>query len=142
MEFPVSENIQLAALSAYTKALGVVSRAIERPVMESVEELRIKVASVKKQQAKGLSGGNQQKVVIAKWLMTKPKMLLIDEPTRGIDVGAKAEIYNLLNRIAGSGTGILAISSELEELVGICNRILIMNKGEIVGEFSRDEFDR
>jgi ABC-type sugar transport system ATPase subunit len=142
MEFPVGENIQLAALPAYTKALGVVSRAIEQPVKESVEELRIKVGNVKKHQAKGLSGGNQQKVVIAKWLLTKPKMLIIDEPTRGIDVGAKAEIYNLLNRIAASGTGILAISSELEELVGICNRILIMNKGEIVGEFSHEEFDR
>jgi ribose transport system ATP-binding protein len=142
MEFPVGENIQLAALPAYTKALGVVSRQIEQPVKESVEELRIKVGNVKKHQAKGLSGGNQQKVVIAKWLLTKPKMLIIDEPTRGIDVGAKAEIYNLLNHIAASGTGILAISSELEELVGICNRILIMNKGEIVGEFSHDEFDR
>jgi ribose transport system ATP-binding protein len=142
MEFPVSENIQLAALPAYTKALGVVSRSIDQPVRESVEELRIKVGNVKKHQAKGLSGGNQQKVVIAKWLLTKPKMLIIDEPTRGIDVGAKAEIYNLLNRIAASGTGILAISSELEELVGICNRILIMNKGEIVGEFTHDEFDR
>jgi len=142
MEFPVSENIQLAALPSYTKALGMISRSIEQPVKESIEELRIKVGNPRKHQAKGLSGGNQQKVVLAKWLMTKPRMLIIDEPTRGIDVGAKAEIYALLNRIAASGTGILAISSELEELVGICNRILIMNKGEIVGEFTHDEFDR
>lgn len=141
MEFPVYDNIALAALSGYKGRLGILKRSIEKPVFDASRELRIKSGNIKKHQAKGLSGGNQQKVVIAKWLMTKPQLLIIDEPTRGIDVGAKAEIYGLLNDLAASGTGILTVSSELEELTGICNRILVMNQGEIVGEFAREEFD-
>jgi ribose transport system ATP-binding protein len=142
MEFSVYENICLSSLRRYAKALGVLDRKIEKPVRKSVDELRIKTGNVKKHQVKALSGGNQQKVVIAKWLMTQPSLLIVDEPTRGIDVGAKAEIYTLLNSIASSGTGILAISSELEELAGICNRILVMNRGEIIGEYTSGSFDR
>src|SRR5690554_3938092 len=85
-----------------------------------------------------MSGGNQQKVVLAKWLATKPKILLLDEPTRGIDVGAKAEIFNLLQELAAQGTGIIFISSELEEVVKIADRILIMYNGRLVGESTQD----
>ena len=123
--------------------MGVIDKKrIDEPIRESVRKLSIKSGDIRRQQVKGLSGGNQQKVVIAKWLMTKPTFLIIDEPTRGIDVGAKADIYNLLNSLAAEGTGILAISSEIEELTGICNRIIIMSQGEIVGEVSFDGFDR
>lgn len=143
MEFSVHNNIGLVSLKDYCKALGVIDKKrIDEPIRESVRKLSIKSGDIRRQQVKGLSGGNQQKVVIAKWLMTKPTFLIIDEPTRGIDVGAKADIYNLLNSLAAEGTGILAISSEIEELTGICNRIIIMSQGEIVGEVSFDGFDR
>jgi len=88
---------------------------------------------------RNLSGGNQQKVVIAKWLSTKPRVLVLDEPTRGIDVGAKAEIYALIDQLAADGVGIIVISSELPEILGLSDRILVMRNGEVVGEFSRDE---
>ena len=84
-----------------------------------------------------LSGGNQQKVVLAKWLALKPKLLILDEPTRGIDVAAKAEIHNLIAHLASEGIGILLVSSELPEVLGMADRILVMREGEIVGEFSR-----
>ena len=86
------------------------------------------------QPAKSLSGGNQQKVVIAKWLMSEPSIFIMDEPTRGIDVGAKYEIYSIIDRLAADGGGVLFISSELEELLAMCDRILVMSRGEIVGE--------
>jgi ribose transport system ATP-binding protein len=88
-----------------------------------------------------LSGGNQQKVVIAKWLLSEPTVFIMDEPTRGIDVGAKYEIYSIIDQLAAHGSGVLFISSELEELIGMCDRILVMSRGEILGEFSRDQFD-
>ncbi len=88
---------------------------------------------------KNLSGGNQQKVVLAKWLFTRSKVLIFDEPTRGIDVGAKAEIYQLMNRLAEQGVAILMISSELPEVLGMSDRILVMHQGRIAGELSREE---
>jgi ABC-type sugar transport system ATPase subunit len=86
-----------------------------------------------------LSGGNQQKVILARGLATEPKMLLLHEPTRGIDVGAKAEIYQILNQLAARGIAILIVSSELPELIGQCDRILAMHQGRITGEYSRQE---
>ncbi len=83
-----------------------------------------------------LSGGNQQKVVLSKWLMTDPKVLILDEPTRGIDVGAKYEIYCIINELAAAGKGVVVISSEMPELLGICDRICVMNEGAFVGEFA------
>ena len=142
MEFSVYDNVCLSSLRNYVKTLGLLDKKISKPVAKSVSELRIKAGNIRKHQVKALSGGNQQKVVIAKWLMTRPSLLIVDEPTRGIDVGTKAEIYNLLNIIASAGTGILAISSELEELTGICNRILVMSRGEIVGQYLSSSFDR
>jgi putative multiple sugar transport system ATP-binding protein len=86
-----------------------------------------------------LSGGNQQKVVLAKWLMTEPEVLILDEPTRGIDVGAKFEIYTIINRMVAEGKGVLVISSELPELLGVCDRIYTLAFGRITGELPRSE---
>jgi len=88
-----------------------------------------------------LSGGNQQKVVLAKWLLNNPSVMLLDEPTRGVDVGAKFEIYGLINELVEQGNTILMVSSELEELIGMCDRILVMHGGGIRGQFNRDEFE-
>ena len=91
------------------------------------------------QQVQNLSGGNQQKVVLAKWLFTESRVLIFDEPTRGIDVGSKVEIYQLMNRLAATGAAIIMISSELPEVLGMSDRILVMHDGRIAGELSRDE---
>jgi ABC-type sugar transport system ATPase subunit len=92
--------------------------------------------------AVSLSGGNQQKLVIAKWLAANCKILLVDEPTRGVDVGAKAEIHTLIDQLAGEGSAVLLISSELPELLNLSDRILVMRNGRINGEFKRDEADQ
>lgn len=104
------------------------------------EKLNIKMADGH-MPVKSLSGGNQQKVVLAKWLMTKPSVLLLDEPTRGIDIAAKAEIYAILNQLAASGVGIVMVSSELPEVLGMCDRILVMRDGRVVKELMRSEAD-
>ena len=89
-----------------------------------------------------LSGGNQQKVVFAKWMLRDPDILILDEPTRGIDVGAKYEIYKIIFELAAEGKAILIISSELPEILGICDRVYVMSKGRITGELGKDEFDQ
>ena len=101
--------------------------------------MRIKTPS-QKTKISTLSGGNQQKVILGRWLLAKPKVLLLDEPTRGIDVGAKYEIYKLIVELAESGKGIILVSSEMAELIGICDRILVMSGGRIAGEVKKDEF--
>jgi methyl-galactoside transport system ATP-binding protein len=98
-----------------------------------IGRLAVKTAS-KKTQIRTLSGGNQQKVILARWLLTSPQILLLDEPTRGIDVGAKYEIYQLMEELAAAGRSVLVASSELPELLGICHRIYVMSEGEITGE--------
>jgi len=105
------------------------------------EDLRIVSPNVEKLVVE-LSGGNQQKVVVAKWLATKCRLFIFDEPTRGIDVGAKAEIYQLLNTLAKEGCGILMISSEMNEVVGLSDRVYVMREGEITAELSRDELSQ
>lgn len=107
-----------------------------------VEMLKIKCPPIGTNPAKSMSGGNQQKVVIGKWLLGSPDLLIVDEPTRGIDVGAKFEVYSIINKLASEGKGIWVISSELEELMGICDRIIIMGNGEVRGELKREEFDK
>ncbi|MEN8907819.1 MAG: multiple monosaccharide ABC transporter ATP-binding protein [Clostridiales bacterium] len=102
------------------------------------KELNIKCSSIL-QDTMNLSGGNQQKVVLSKWIFTDPHILILDEPTRGIDVGAKYEIYTIINRLSTEGKGILFISSELPEILGMCDRIYVMNSGKITGELSKDE---
>ena len=91
------------------------------------------------QKVVNLSGGNQQKVVLAKWLNTAPDVLILDEPTRGIDVGAKYEIYTIINELAAEGKGVVMISSEMPELIGMCDRIFVMNEGALVGELAAAE---
>ena len=87
------------------------------------------------------SGGNQQKIIIAKWLARNPHILVMDEPTRGIDVNAKAEIYNIMNDLTQQGMSIVMVSSEMAELMGVCDRIMVMYEGKFVDEFTREEFD-
>ncbi|SEL83516.1 sugar ABC transporter ATP-binding protein [Nonomuraea pusilla] len=134
----VRENIALAALPALARA-GVVSEArIDRVVEIFMRRLRIKAASPH-QLVSELSGGNQQKVLLARWLAVRPKALLLDEPTRGIDVGAKAEVQALIDELAAEGLGVLLISSDLEELVEGADRILVLRDGAVAGELSGDE---
>jgi len=134
----VRENITIAALESISNK-GFISKVKEKAVIQKyINELKIKTPGIE-QYVKNLSGGNQQKVVLARWLFTQSKMLIFDEPTRGIDVGAKVEIYNLINRLIEEGIGVIIISSELPEILGICDRILVMYEGKIKGEFSYDE---
>ena len=137
----VYENITMATLNKLTRAL-VINNAQERAIAEKfVDQLRIRTPGIG-QLVKYLSGGNQQKVVLAKWLAVHPEILILDEPTRGIDVGAKAEIHALMGQFAREGMGVILISSELPELLGMCDRILVMSMGTITGEFDRSEFDQ
>jgi ABC-type sugar transport system ATPase subunit len=106
--------------------------------MEFVRALRVRTPSLE-QQVINLSGGNQQKVVIAKWLALEPRVLILDEPTRGIDIGAKAEVHHLMSELAAQGVAILMISSELPEILGMSDRILVMRQGRIAGELPRSE---
>jgi ribose transport system ATP-binding protein len=105
---------------------------------ESIRQLNVKVAHPDVIVGR-LSGGNQQKVLLARWLEIKPKMLILDEPTRGVDVGAKSEIYHIIHALAESGVGVIVISSELPEVVGICDRVLVMREGSITGGLSGDD---
>ena len=131
----VQRNITLANLPSVAKA-GVLNEDEEAKVAEEYRiSLQIRTPSV--QQIVGnLSGGNQQKIVLAKWLFTEPDVLMLDEPTRGIDIGAKYEIYGLINELSERDKGVVMISSELPELLGMCDRIYVMNEGKIVGELS------
>ena len=140
IDMTVRNNIGLPGLSRFaTLGMANLSRQ-KRDSLEMRDRLRIKSPS-DLQIAKFLSGGNQQKVVIGKWLAMNPKVLLMDEPTRGIDIGAKQEIYQLMEQLVAEGMGILVVSSELEEVMGISDRILVMHEGRISGELSREQFD-
>ena len=138
VDFPIRENITLPALSRYTTA-GLVSREMESAkANEMCKKLNVKTPSAETKAA-NLSGGNQQKVVLAKWLSLDPKFLIFDEPTRGIDVGAKAEIYQLMRDLAASGVAIMMISSDMEEILGESDRIAVMHEGRITGILERVE---
>ncbi len=134
----VKENVTLAILTELTRFGLVRRRDEERQAALSVERLRVRTPSLM-QQVANLSGGNQQKVVLSKWLLRRPKLLILDEPTRGIDVGAKAEIHRLMSDLAAQGIGILMISSELPEILGMSDRILVMRRGQLVAEFTSEE---
>jgi ribose transport system ATP-binding protein len=144
MEATVMENVSLASLPRYARRpLRLIDRRLLEPaVAGAVEEAGIRAVALDRQEARTLSGGNQQKTVLAKWLLAGPRVFILDEPTRGIDVGAKHEIYGLMNDLAARGAGLLFISSEIEELIGMCDRILVLRRGEIAAEFPRREFDR
>lgn len=130
----IKNNVTLANLEGVSEYGGVINKPKEMVVAKEYRNsLSIKSSGIL-QEAVNLSGGNQQKVVLSKWLFSNPDILILDEPTRGIDVGAKYEIYTIINRLAEEGKGILMISSELPEILGICDRIYVMNEGRIVGE--------
>ena len=134
----IARNITLASLGLYLRS-GVLSERKETSsATRKIKELAIK-ASAPSNLVTSLSGGNQQKVVLAKSLLTQPKVLLLDEPTRGIDVGAKAEIFDIMSRLADAGLGILFVSSELPEVLAVPERIIVLSKGRITGEFTHEE---
>ncbi len=134
----IKQNTTLSNLEAVSKN-GIIDDHKETKVATDYRsKLRIRSHSIY-QETVNLSGGNQQKVVLSKWLFTNPEVLILDEPTRGIDVGAKFEIYSIINQLAAEGKGILMISSEMPELLGTCDRIYVMNEGRIVAELSKEE---
>lgn len=134
----VKENILMAQLHSYRKANVLQYEQMNRDAENYIKDLGVKAAS-KEQNVMGLSGGNQQKVVIARWLSIGPKVLLLDEPTRGVDIGAKTEIHKIISKLAEQGLAVLTISSELPEILGISDRILVMHEGKIRAELSREE---
>ena len=138
LNLAVRENTTLAALPSLTPRGFIQSKREVAVSKEYVKNLGVRTPSVE-QKVKNLSGGNQQKVVLSKWLLTNSKVLILDEPTRGIDVGAKVEIYQLMNRLAAEGVGLIMISSELPEVLGMADRILVMRQGRLVGQMSRAE---
>ena len=134
----INRNISLSALGKVAKR-GVVDEHEERQVAEGFRKsMNIKAPTVFEPVGK-LSGGNQQKVVLSKWIFAGPEVLILDEPTRGIDVGAKYEIYTVIDQLAAQGKAVVFISSELPELLGMCDRIYTMAAGRLTGEFSREE---
>lgn len=136
-----SNNLTITNLGMISRYGVLSSKSEQVSAEELIDNLQIKVSD--HQQIVGtLSGGNQQKIVIGKWLYKQCEILIFDEPTRGIDVGAKFEIYNLIWNLAQQGKGLIVVSSEMEELIGLCHRIMVMSNQEIVGEFSRSEFDQ
>ena len=134
----VRDNVAMASLPRLNRAGVVSSGAIKREVKEVTDSLDVRMASPR-QPVQYLSGGNQQKVILAKWLLTDPQILLLDEPTRGIDVGAKEEIYRFMSRFVGRGRGIILVSSELPEILGMSDRILVLRGGKVAGELGREE---
>ncbi len=137
LDLPIMQNITLPDLRAYSRR-GLVSRDAEAArAKQSRTDLDIRAANVH-QRTGSLSGGNQQKVVLAKWLAMKPRAIIFDEPTRGIDVGAKAEIYRLMRRLSDTGVAVLMISSDMEEVIGVSDRVAVMHEGHIQGTLERD----
>ncbi len=138
LELPVLQNTSLAALESFARS-GFVDEARERgAVQDFIDRFRVKTPSLK-QQIKNLSGGNQQKVLLARWLMRGLKVIVVDEPTRGIDVGAKSEIFALIDRLAAEGLAVIMMTSEMPELLGLSDRIAVMAEGRITAVMARDE---
>lgn len=138
---PLKDNITVAVLKTLSK-LGMIQNKKEKEAARKMmDELNVR-ASSEEQIAGSLSGGNQQKVVLAKWLLTQPEIILLDEPTRGIDVGAKAEIYKLINQLAKEGKSVLVISSEMPEIIGLCDRVIVLSDGHIKGSLDKSELSQ
>lgn len=136
--FSVAQNVSLSSLREAVRAGIVVQRKERSAVSDIVSRLSIRTAGIDAP-IMSLSGGNQQKAVIGRWLLTKPKVLLLDDPTRGVDVGAKAELYRLMDELCRAGLGILVTSSELPELLAVCDRILVLCEGELTAAFDRQD---
>jgi len=142
LKLEVLENIQMAALNkGYVKSGFVTQRVLTKDCGDLSTALRIKTPDMQ-EPVLNLSGGNQQKVLIARWLLTKPRILILDEPTRGIDVGAKAEIHRLISKLAGEGVAVIMISSEMPEILGMSDRIMVIHEGSVTGFLDRSEADQ
>ncbi len=139
LEHPIRENMVISARPFYFSNKGVINHNDEVLAAEEYKtKINVKANSIE-QNVGALSGGNQQKVVLAKWMLTQPDVLILDEPTRGIDVGAKYEIYCVINDLAKAGKAVIVISSEMPEIIGTCDRTYVINEGEICGELSKEE---
>lgn len=138
-ELSINDNLALPNLDLVSNKLGVINQNKEKNLVDSaIKNFNVKLAS-KGDNASSLSGGNQQKIVIGKWLSRESKVIIFDEPTRGIDVGSKVEIYNLINDLKKQGVGVLVVSSEMPEVMGISDRIIVMCDGKVTGEYMHDE---
>jgi len=138
LQMSVAQNMTLPSVREFA-VLGLIrSKAENTRSQEYVQRLSIKTPSLR-HKVEYLSGGNQQKVLLARWLMKKLQVIILDEPTRGIDVGAKAEIHKLIDELAGAGLAVIVLTSEMPELLGVSDRILVMSSGRVTGEFGRDE---
>ena len=125
-------NSVIANIKSYKKGILLSDAQMKQDTQWVIDSMKVKTPS-QKTHIRSLSGGNQQKVIIGRWLLTKPDILLLDEPTRGIDVGAKYEIYQLIIDLANEGKGVMVVSSEMPELLGICDRIMVMSNGHLAG---------
>ena len=137
-DMPLTPNISLPMLQHYAQAGWLQEKRERKSAFEAARQMEVRANNIW-QLARELSGGNQQKIVLAKWLSTKPRILILDEPTRGIDVGTKAAVHGLMSQLAGEGLAILMISSELPEILGMSDRVLVMREGYVTGHFSRAE---
>lgn len=142
MDAVIADNLSLVTIEQFgSPPLSILDQDKLAQRTQGVRDrVTIKAADITSQAARALSGGNQQKVVIGKWLLGEPQLFILDEPTRGVDVGAKHEIYAIIDSLAATGSGVLLISSELEELMGTCDRIMVMAQGEITGVFAREDY--
>ncbi|MBQ9196682.1 MAG: sugar ABC transporter ATP-binding protein, partial [Clostridia bacterium] len=133
----IRENTVVASLKNYLKFIFLQDKQMSRSTDDMIQAMSIKTPS-QKTKIQSLSGGNQQKVIFGRWILTNPDILLLDEPTRGIDVGAKYEIYQLIQNLAKEGKSVIMVSSEMPELLGVCSRILVMSGGRLAGEVDAD----
>jgi ribose transport system ATP-binding protein len=141
MEASVAENVAQVALPVFAR-YGLVDRdLLAQAVTQAGASVGLSAGALQMREVRSLSGGNQQKVILSKWFLAHPRVLILDEPTRGVDVGAKYEIYLLINRYVADGGCLLLISSEIEELLGMCDRILVMRNGELCDDLARPEFE-
>jgi ribose transport system ATP-binding protein len=141
LDVDIRGNISMAIIERISKYFTVNKREEKRIGNYYKDAMRIKTPSIE-QKVKNLSGGNQQKVIIARWLAAEPILVIFDEPTRGIDVGAKSEIYALVNELVESGKAVLMISSEMEEVMGMSDRIIVLREGRISGMLNRKDFNQ
>lgn len=143
MSKSVSNNLSLIKINDLVNRFNIVDTKNEKKVIQDlIGDLKVRVADPEEQYVESLSGGNQQKVVLGKWLAVSPSIILLDEPTRGVDVGAKYEVYSIISQMAQEGTSVLVVSSEMEELMGICDRILVVKGGKITADFEKKDFNR
>jgi ribose transport system ATP-binding protein len=141
LQLSALENATMNVLSENAKAGVINHAALNKLTLDAIALLKIKVSGPQGIVG-GLSGGNQQKVLLARWLEIKPRVLILDEPTRGVDVGAKSEIYKIINDLVTEGVAVIVISSELPEVIGICDRVVVMREGHITGEVTGDDVNQ